>query len=209
MSHNAQTDVLYPRSAPPYTPPRSGPDRRLGGRRTDRLAHSPDLCTHHLLHQERAAAISSTVAVSNLLALPLPLLLGPLSDRSRTAHRGRKRFLALGYLIASVGLVGLSLSSSLWHSWSAVALISLSYRVISGIGPALANDLIPRESLDRGLGLFNATIWIGAIVGFAGTGQAVQHLGLTPTLIGGAVLPLIAIGLLALVRPAQDAANQW
>jgi MFS family permease len=147
-----------------------------------------------------AAAISSTVAVSNLLALPLPLLLGWLSDRL-----GRKRFLALGFLVSSVGLVGIALSTVLWHFWIAVALISLSYRVNTGLGPALANDLLPRESLDRGLGLFGATMWIGAIVGYAGTGQAVQRLGLTPTLIGGAALPLIAICLLALVRPAKDA----
>jgi MFS family permease len=154
-----------------------------------------------------AAAISSTVAVSNLLALPLPLLLGWLSDRCRRTDRGRKLLLALGYLLASLGLVGLSLSSSLWHFWIAAALITLSYRVSSGIGPALANDLIPRASLDRGLGLFGATLSIGAIVGFAGTGQAVQHLGLRPTTIGGAALPLIAICLLALVRPAKDAAD--
>jgi MFS family permease len=112
--------------------------------------------------------------------------------------------LLLSYLISAAGLVLLSFSSALWHFWVAVALTGLSFSIGSTVGQALANDLIPRESLGRGLGLFGATSWMGAIVGFAGTGQAVQHLGLTPTLIAGATLPLISILLLAPVRQVKD-----
>jgi MFS family permease len=146
-----------------------------------------------------ASAISSTLAVSSAVTLPLPMLIGWLSDRL-----GRKRFLVLCYLISAVGLVLLSLSSALWHFWIAVTLTNLAGNLRLAIGPALTNDLIPRKSLGRGLGLFGATNWVGAIVGFTATGHAAQRLGLTPTLVGGAALPLIAVLLLVRVRQARD-----
>jgi MFS family permease len=59
-----------------------------------------------------AAAISIVGAISSAIALPLPPLIGQLSDRL-----GRKRFLILCYLVSAVGLVTLALSSSLWHFW--------------------------------------------------------------------------------------------
>jgi MFS family permease len=150
-----------------------------------------------------AAAISSTGAVSSALALPLLPLIGRLSDRL-----GRKRFLILGYLISASGLVALSLSSSLWHFWIAVALSTLASITARAIGPALTNDLLPAESLGRGLGLYSAVESVGAVVGFAGTGHAVQSLGMMPTLIAGAGLPLLSILLLVPVRQAQAAAER-
>jgi MFS family permease len=145
-----------------------------------------------------ASAISSTMALSSALTLPLPLLIGWLSDRL-----GRKRFLVASYLVAAVGLTVLSRSSALWHFAVAVVLTGLSGSIRGVVGAALADDLIPRESLGRGLGIFSSTGWVGAIVGFAGTGQAVQHLGLTATLVGGAALPLIALLLLVPLRQAR------
>ena len=146
-----------------------------------------------------AAAISSTGAVSSALTLPVPLLIGRLSDRL-----GRKRFLFLCYLVSTASLVLLSLSSSLWHFWMAVALGALSNVISRAVGPALANDLVPRQSLGRGLGLYDATNWIGAVVGFASTGHAVQRLGLTTALLAGSALPLVSILLLVLIRQDKD-----
>jgi len=150
-----------------------------------------------------ATAISSTMALSSALTLPLPLLIGWLSDRGRCAHRRRKHFLILCYLVAAAGLTILSRSSALWHFALAVTLNGLSGSIRGVVGAALADDLIPRESLGRGLSIFGCTGWVGAIVGFAGTGQAVQHLGLAPTLVGGAALPLIALLLLVPLRQAR------
>jgi predicted MFS family arabinose efflux permease len=63
----------------------------------------------------------------------------------------------------------------------------------------LAN-LVPRESVGRGISLFSTTTWVGGIIGYAGTGYAIQHLGLASTFVIGAFLPLIAIVLLILIR---------
>jgi len=64
----------------------------------------------------------------------------------------------------------------------------------------MVTDLVPQGSLGRGMSLFTATTWVGGIIGFAGTGYAVQRLGMTSTFVMGAFLPLIAIVLLIPIR---------
>jgi predicted MFS family arabinose efflux permease len=84
----------------------------------------------------------------------------------------------------------------LWHFWAASVLNCLWYAG-APVASALVTDLVPRESLSRGLALYNATTWLGGIAGCVLTGYAVQSVGMTPTLIAGACLPLIAVSLLA------------
>jgi MFS family permease len=145
-----------------------------------------------------SAAISSTVAVAGAVTLPLPLLMGWLSDRL-----GRKRFLTFGYLGVAVGLLTLAGAASLWHFWLAAALATLMSNVNNGVGSALVTDLVPQASLGRGLSLFTATNWIGGIVGYAITGRAIQSFGASVTFIAGACLPLLAILLLIPIREAR------
>lgn len=145
-----------------------------------------------------AAAISSTGAIAGAVTLPLPLLIGWLSDRL-----GRKRVLAFCYLTGSVSMLVLSASESLWHFWIAAALGRFAVSVGRVVGSALTADLVPQESLGKGMSLFSATTWIGGIIGFTGTGYAIQHLGLISTFIIGAFLPLAAIILLIPIRQAE------
>jgi MFS family permease len=146
-----------------------------------------------------AADISTTSAISEVPILPLPLLLGWLSDRV-----GRKRFLILGFLSAMAGLLGLTVSTSLWHFWVSSTLITVSF-ITGAVGTALVTDLVPQEALGRGLSLFGATTWIAGTLGCAGAGYAVQHLGPVHTLVAGALLPLIAVVLLIATRQARPA----
>ena len=145
-----------------------------------------------------SAAISSTGAIGGAVTLPLSPLVGWLSDRV-----GRKRLLAVCYLVGTVGLLVLAASISLWHFWVAASLVSVLSIVGGGIGSALVTDLVPQESLGRGMSLFTATSWVGGIIGFAGTGYAVQNLGMTSTFVIGAFLPLIAIILFIPIRRAK------
>ena len=142
-----------------------------------------------------AAAISSAGAIGGATTLPLPPLIGWLSDRV-----GRKQFLALCYLAGTAGLLVLVESVALWHFWVATFLLSVFWAVNIGIGSALATDLVPRESVGRGISLFNATTWVGGIIGYASTGYAFQNLGVNPTFLIGALLPLIAVVLLIPIR---------
>lgn len=145
-----------------------------------------------------ATAISNTKAVSGAVALPLPLLMGWLSDRV-----GRKRSLVLGYLAGTAGLLVLAAAASLWHFWAVASLMAIRANVDRSVGSALVTDLVPPESLGRGMSLLSATTWMGGIIGFGGTGQVVQHLGMAPTFIMAAFLPLIAIVLLIPIRQAR------
>jgi MFS family permease len=143
-----------------------------------------------------AAAVSSTAAIGGAATLPLPPLLGWLSDRT-----SRKRLMVVCCLAGSVGLLALAASASLWHFWGASALLNVLLYV-SSVGSPMVTDLVPEGSLGRGMSLFTATTWAGGIVGFAGTGYAIERLGTTSTLVMGALLPLIAITLLIPIREA-------
>jgi len=147
-----------------------------------------------------AAALSSTGAIGGAIALPVPLLVGWLSDRL-----GRKRLVAFSFLATTAGLLALCASTALWHFWAASMLFTLSFAG-GPVGSALVTDLVPRETLGRGLAVYNATTWLGGIVGCMLTGYATQGLGTTPTLIAGAFLPVLAAGLLAPIGRCKRAA---
>ena len=65
-------------------------------------------------------------------------------------------------------------------------------------------DLVPQESLGRGLSLFSTMGWIGGIIGYASTGYAIENVGLASTMVAGALVTLVAIVLLV---PIQQAAR--
>ena len=52
-----------------------------------------------------------------------------------------------------------------------------------GIGSALVTDLVPKESLGRGMSLYLAARWIGGIIGYSCAGYAFQSLGMTSSFI--------------------------
>lgn len=148
-----------------------------------------------------ASAISSTGVIGGAIAVPLPFIMGSLSDRM-----GRKRFLFISYLGWTVSLLLLAFASSLWHFWLAIAVGSFAGGVGGPAGNALITDIVDEAALGRGLSMWVLTVWIGAVIGFATTGQAVEQFGVTPTLVGAAVLPLIGAGLLALLPARRPAA---
>lgn len=139
----------------------------------------------------RAMEISITGAVSGIIAMPLPLLMGWLSDRT-----GRKVYLFLSYGLSIASLAVLAMATSLWHFLVASALQAIFVGVNGTIGNALTTDILPQESLGRGLALLGATGWVGGVLGFAGAGYALQSFGVLPTFMISISLPLIAIVLL-------------
>ena len=141
-----------------------------------------------------AAAISTTSALSEVPILPLPLLLGWLSDRV-----GRRQFLILGHLAATAGLLSLAVSTSQWHFCGATVLNTIS--VMTGaVGTALVADLVPQKALGKGLSLFGATTCIAGILGCAAAGYAIQYLGPVFTFVASALLPLVAVAFLLAIR---------
>lgn len=138
--------------------------------------------------------ITSTSAIGSLIAMPLMLLMGWLSDRI-----GRKTLLLAGNLAILASLVLLAFSKTLWNFWTVFALHGLAAGG-AGIGNAFVTDLVPKESLGKGLAIFGSAGWIGGMVGFAAAGTLLQNLGFGPTLIIGAGLVVIATGLLVPIQ---------
>ncbi len=147
-----------------------------------------------------STAISSTMAISGAITLPLPLLMGWLSDRL-----GRKWFLGASYLMGTMAALILTSSLSLWHFWLVSSLIQAMFYLNNGLGSALVADLVPKESLGRGMSLFGSTAWIGGIIGFACTGYCLQNLGIGLTFFAAGFLTVIAMILLVSVRKREMA----
>ncbi len=142
-----------------------------------------------------ATAISSTVAVSGVITLPLPLLAGWLSDRV-----GRRLILGISYVAVTLSLLVLANALELWHFWLVITLATVQSVVSGAVTPALGADLAPRSALGRAMALLSVTAWVGGILGFAATGQAVKGLGLGPTMLLAAALPLVGLVLLGFIR---------
>ena len=142
-------------------------------------------------------AISGVAAIGSAVSIPLPLLLGWLSDRIN-----RYFVVAFCFLIGALGLVALMGSSLVWHFAVASALLPV-LGASMGISQALVTDLVPSKSLGTALALYNAALQIGIVIGLISTGNAIQRLGLTATYIAGMALTLIAIVLLFVVQSAK------
>jgi MFS family permease len=99
-----------------------------------------------------------------------------------------------------VSLFVLARSISLWNFSLVIVLQAIFFGINMSVGNALVIDIVPPQSLGRGLSLFSATSWIGGILGFAGAGFAMQNLGVSTTFIIAMCLPLVAILLLIPIK---------
>ena len=135
-------------------------------------------------------SISGATGVSELVVIPLPFLIGWLSDRI-----GRKQLLIAGYLVVGLGAILLASAVDLWQFWVSASLFTLGGSV-AGVGSAFVTDMAPPEALSTALARYSASPSIGGIFGFGLTGIVLQSLGLTNTLIGSALLPALGVYML-------------
>lgn len=124
--------------------------------------------------------LSSTSVIGELVLMPLPLLMGWLSDRIN-----RKPFLVLGYLSVLVALILLAFPTTLWPFWPVFTFQGIAMQSNSSVGNAWVTDQLPREGVGKELTLFSTTGWIGGVIGFAAAGFALQTFGIADALIIG------------------------
>ncbi len=152
-----------------------------------------------------ATAISSTAAVSGLITLPLPFLIGALSDRL-----GRRQLLALCYLCVALGTLTLVAATHLWHFWVSTALFAVLSTTLS-VGSALVMDIVPPEATDAALARFSASPWLGGVIGYLSGGFVIQALGFQGAFLAQTALPLLSIvcvlAIVQVVRRPQPAAS--
>jgi MFS family permease len=142
-------------------------------------------------------AITVTAAIGGLLSLPLPLVLGWLSDRI-----GRKKVLIASYVAGTACLLILSVSQKLWQFWLVAALLSL-LAVSMSVGPALVADIVRRERVGTAVSLFQSAQWLGTIVGFVYSGFAFQSLGIRSALAVASIAGALAIVAALLIRDSS------
>jgi MFS family permease len=141
-----------------------------------------------------AAQVSTAIAVSAAITLPLPLILGWLSDSA-----GRRVYLIVCYAIGTVGLLLLIPALWLWQFWLSATLLAIT-TAANGVAQAFAADLTPTQAMGRGMSLFNTTSLFAGILGLSAAGYVMQAIGISPTLLLSACLPLVAMALLLRVR---------
>ena len=144
-------------------------------------------------------AIAGTAAVGGLAMIPITLSFGSLSDKL-----GRRRFLALGYILGGIGALLLGLSVQLWQFWLATALIYAALSANGAVAPALASDLLTPEARNRGLPYLNAMRNVAGIIGFALGGIMIDALGAYGMYGIATLLALAAVPLLSQVRGAPE-----
>jgi len=138
-----------------------------------------------------AMAISSTAVIAGIVSIPATLLSGWLSDRL-----GRRLLILFSYFFGIIGVVLLLTSTALWHFWLVITLGTISGTIGTAVNPAYTADLTSERNRGLGMSMISTAGNLGAIIGFGMTGVAIQHIGLNPTILIGAVLPLISIALL-------------
>jgi MFS family permease len=141
-----------------------------------------------------ATAISIANAMGGLITLPLPLILGWLSDRL-----GRKPLIIFCYLTTGMALAVLLGANDLWQFWLSSALQGALVGSIV-VGSALVSDMYDKENLAVALSIFGASPWVGFVLGFGATGNSIQSLGVSTTLWIGICLTIIAAFILPFAR---------
>jgi len=151
--------------------------------------------------QERGLSVAGVLGMLICFNLIYAVFSGPLgawSDRI-----GRKRLIIGGWLAYGLIYLGFAVATSATQIWVIYALYGLYYAAVEGTTKALVADLIPNEQRGTAYGFFNATQGLMALPASVFAGVLWQGIGgwagfgPTAPFIVGAVLALIASGLLA------------
>ena len=143
-----------------------------------------------------ATAMGTAPAIGGIITLPLPVIVGWLADRF-----GRKQIIIACFLSTPLAILLLLGATELWQFALASGLgLILGFSNI--VGSALVTDTFPKESLGLTLSILNMTPWIGIVAGLSIGGMVMNTFAITPTLILGFVLGIVAV-LLLLPIPAE------
>lgn len=97
--------------------------------------------------------IGAVVAGEGVLALVLPLVLGPWSDRTQSRFGARLPFVFAGALLCTLGLLGVAFVDGLWPIAAVVLVFYVGYFTYYTAYRALFPDTVPVGRLGRALGM--------------------------------------------------------
>lgn len=131
--------------------------------------------------------VASTATVSGLVAIPVVIWIGSLSDRL-----DRRRLLVLSYALIAAGVSTLIVATQLWHFWLSATLLLIARCANGSIGAALVTDMLAPANLLRGLSLLNTSGWAAGVLTYATSGFLVSSLGTSPVYVGAGLLAALS-----------------
>jgi MFS family permease len=121
---------------------------------------------------------------------------GILSDRL-----GRKRVIALGWLVYAAVYLGFALSNSLWLTWVLFACYGIYYGIVEGVAKAFVADLVPAERRGTAYGYYQGVVGLTLLPASLLAGWLWDTVSpAAPFFLGAGLAFLAMLGLLTLVR---------
>lgn len=149
------------------------------------------------------ATIPIVYALFNLTSAVIAIPAGQLSDRI-----GRRRVIALGWLVYAFVYLGFALAARTWLVWVLYAAYGLFYALTEGAAKAMVAEIVPEAVRGRAYGLYNASIGIIALPASLIAGILWDRISPAAPFYFGAILALLAVIGLWIIphRPSAPAA---
>ena len=160
------------------------------------------ICQDYIgLEKNSAARVVSMIAVFQMVASIVAMVVGPLSDR---IHR-RKPMVILSAVLAIIGFVFPMVMPNITGIYGAAIFVALGQGIFMSIDQALNVDVLPsKENAGKDLGFINAATTAGQSAGMALTSAIVTATGtydyIFPIAIGMSVLSVVSVLLIKKVR---------
>jgi MFS family permease len=121
---------------------------------------------------------------------------GVLSDRL-----GRKRVIALGWLIYAAVYLGFALSHSTWHIWVLFACYGVYYGIVEGVAKAFVADLVPAERRGTAYGYYQGVVGLALLPASLLAGWLWDKVSpATPFYLGAGLALVAMLGLMTLIK---------
>ena len=140
--------------------------------------------------------ITLMVVLFNITYALFSLPAGMLSDRL-----GRRRVIALGWLVYALVYLGFAVATSSWQIWLLFACYGIYYGVVEGVARAFVADLVPEEKRGTAYGLYHGVVGLTLLPASLIAGWLWDTISSAAPFYLGAGLAFIAmLGLMALIR---------
>ena len=121
---------------------------------------------------------------------------GILSDKI-----GRRRVIAMGWLIYAAVYFGFALSTSAWHIWVLVACYGVYYGIAEGAAKAFVADLVPAERRGTAYGYYQGVVGLMLLPASVLAGWLWEAVSpATPFYLGAGLAFIAMLGLMTLVK---------
>jgi MFS family permease len=140
--------------------------------------------------------ITLMLVLFNVTYAAVSIPAGILSDKL-----GRRRVIALGWLVYALVYLGFAISTSVWHIWMLFACYGIYYGIVEGAAKAFVADLVPAERRGTAYGYYQGVVGLTLLPASVLAGWLWDKINpATPFYLGAGLAFLAMLGLLFLVK---------